>query len=303
MTPAIPALLLAYRRADLLARVLRSIHENEIPRLYVFSDAPADETVAREVQEVRELLRKIDWTETTIIERTVNRGVDDAFVRSISEVLEAHEDVIVLEDDLEFTPGTYAFLCAAMERYRDEKRVMCVGAWASPDITPSGILQPYFSRRANTWVFGTWRRAWKGFPEMNGIELRDRCVAQGIDPACCGDDIPMGATNAGGSGPYDFRFSLHLLLHEGLSLYPAKSMVRHIGYDERSSHYITSEDQWPGPTFPAPAIPDVEWPNIREHPMSGKLWRRKMSRRPSLMRRLARFVPPWARFLKRHQRP
>ena len=296
MKAAVPALLLAYRRADLLARVLQSIRANNIPRLYIFSDAPADDTVAREVQEVRQLIYKIDWTETTIVERTVNRGVDDAFVRSISEVLEVHEEVIVLEDDLEFTPGTYEFLCAAMERYRDEPRVMCIGAWASTDVTPPGVTQPYFSRRANTWVFGIWRRAWKGFPEMNGIELRDLCLARGIDPACCGSDVPAGATRNNGNGPYDYRFNLHMLLHDGLNLYPARSMVSHIGYDERSSHYTASSNKWRDTASPAPAISDIDWPSVTEHPMSAELWRRKMMSRSSLLQRVGRSIFSFARF-------
>ena len=65
---------------------------------------------------------------------------------------------IVFEDDLVCVPGTHAWLCAALEHYRDTTRVSSVSAWNHPRLTPSDVGdRPYFSGRGEIWGWGTWR--------------------------------------------------------------------------------------------------------------------------------------------------
>ena len=110
MTDEIPVALFAYRRADLLARTLASLRANGVPRIYAFSDGPRDPSVAAQVEEVRAVLRAVDWVPIEISESPVNRGIAVAMLTELTVLFERHEALVIIEEDLEFVPGTYAYL-------------------------------------------------------------------------------------------------------------------------------------------------------------------------------------------------
>ena len=118
--PVIPVILFAYRRPDLLRRCLASLRANDVPLIYAFSDGPRDDTVSADVVEVRSLLHAVDWTRVELTESPINLGVSPAVLQGITAVFARHEMAVIVEEDLEFGAGTYAFVCAALRYYRDE---------------------------------------------------------------------------------------------------------------------------------------------------------------------------------------
>jgi len=292
----IPVVLFAYRRADLLRRSLASLRANGVPMIYAFSDGPRDASVAADVEAVRAELRAVDWTRIAVIESPVNLGVSEAEQRGITRVLAEHDTVVIVEEDLEFVPGTYAFLCEALARYRDEPRVFGVTAWTHSRVTPPGVTQPYFTERMCALVWGTWRRAWEGMLDATALERRDECLAKGIDPAKGGRDLVESVIHEQMRGFWDLRFNLHMLARGGLFLYPAHTMVQHIGYDPRATN-TPNVQGWDLEPSAAPALERIAWPAVEEYPGSTELWRLSVDGPPppaartalrSLKRRLAR---------------
>ncbi len=97
---------------------------------------------------------------------------------------------IIFEDDLICVSGTYDYLCAALEHYRDDHRVMSVTGWTHPLVTPTGVTdQPYFDGRAECWVWGTWARAWEGMLDHDALSLMVMCEKNGIDIFRYGTDL------------------------------------------------------------------------------------------------------------------
>jgi hypothetical protein len=268
----IPVALFAYRRADLLERTLASLRANGVSKIYAFSDGPREPSVALQVDEVRAVLRGVDWCAIEISESSTNRGIGVAMLSEVSKLFERHESLVIVEEDLEFVPGTYAFLCAALQHYRDDPRAMGVTAWTHARVTPRGVTQPFFTGRMATFVWATWRRAWAGMGDATALQRRDECLAEGIDPARFGDDLVESPKHEVEKAMWDVRFNLHMLARRGLFLYPAASMVRHTGYDSRAMN-LPSEAGWEDVVVPAPVVRDIRWPTAIEYPGSDLLWR------------------------------
>ncbi|MFI5310334.1 MAG: hypothetical protein ACHQQ3_03810 [Gemmatimonadales bacterium] len=294
MSAEVPVILFAYRRADLLARTLESLRVNRVPLVYAWSDGPRDASVAGDVAEVRRLLREVRWTKLELVEHPRNLGVAASELRGISQVLAEHGEVIAVEEDLEFGPGTYEFLVAALARYRRDARVMGVTAWNHPRVTPADVTTaPYFCGRMSGLMWGTWRRAWAGVADHTAAEFAARCAAQGIDAARYGDDLLDSVAHEEEFGMWDLRFNLHMLAQRGLFLWPARSMVAHIGYEPRATN-SPNAGGWEDAPVPAPPAAGVQWPEVREHPGSAELWRRAVNAPPPpsffgrVRRRLAR---------------
>lgn len=280
MDPIIPVVLYAYARPDHLRRTLKCLRDNNIPLLYAFSDGPKAPEMVGRVNEVRKNLREIDWCEVRLVERTENLGLGKSILTGVAKVFKKHEAIIVFEDDLICVPGTYQYLCAAMEHYKDNPQVMSVTGWTHPLVTPSDITdQLYFDGRAECWVWGTWSRAWKGM-DQDAKTLMLACEARGIDRNQYGADLPLMAENELRQNIWAVRFLYHHILNRGLCLRPPWSMVEHIGFDAQATNAV-SAGQWATlPLRPCPPLP-VEWPEPVENTECPALYQQAFGGNPS----------------------
>lgn len=296
MNGTVPVALFAFRRADLLARTLAALRTNGVTLIHAFSDGARNEADDAGVAEVRRVLHAVDWAEVHLVQRPENVGLYASVVGGISQVLSTHDRVVVCEEDIEFAPGAYAYMCAALERYADEPRVMCICGWTHPRMTPPDAqTAPHFTGRFAEWGWATWRRAWTGFAASGRTDLRDRCIARGIDLGKYGWDIADWFTPGTDRDSWDYNFNLHMLLHDGLALLPPRAMTLHTGYDARSSH-PQDRSAWNDRAESPPPPGEVRWPEVRENPASAELWRIATTPppRPSLAararRKLARMI-------------
>ncbi len=284
----IPVVLFVYARPQHLRRTLGCLKENRVPLIYAFSDGAQNSQDEKEVAEVRQILRQVDWCEMIISERKVNLGLGRSILAGVSEVLNKHEAAIISEDDLICVPGTYNYLCAALRRYRSEQKVMSVTGWTHPAITPSSVTnQPYFDGRAECWCWGTWARAWKGM-DTDAKTLMKRCRQQGIDIYSYGADLVEMAETELRRNIWAVRFLYWHILNRGLCLRPPWGMVEHIGFDTKATNARTESWLKNPPLKPAPTIPE-KWPEALENPECPKLWQKAYGRRLGLLKYLYYF--------------
>jgi hypothetical protein len=291
MSAAVPVALFAFRRADLLTRTLAGLRANRVPLIHAYSDGPRDDAEAADVAEVRRILRSVDWAELRLVERPANLGLNRSLVGGISDTLAAHGEIVVCEDDVEMAAGAYAYLLAALDRYQDETRVMCLNSWTHPRLTPAGAQDaPHFTGRCGGWGWATWRRAWDGFPALPVAELRARCAARGIDTSKYGDDVTDWVTQDAKEVPWDMAFSLYMMLHDGLTLMPPRTMTAHIGYSDARASHVMDATGWEDHPESPPPLDGIRWPPVRENQEAIELWRRAMNAppRPSFVRRIRR---------------
>jgi peptidoglycan/xylan/chitin deacetylase (PgdA/CDA1 family) len=277
---AIPVVLFAYNRPKHVRLTLSCLKKNNVSLIYAFSDGPRSDTDRPLVEEVRSVLRAVDWCELTLFERTENLGLGRSILTGVAEIFQRHEAVIVFEDDLVCVPGTYNYLCSALRHYRDDQRVMSVTGWTHPRVTPSGVQdKPYFDGRAESLVWGAWARSWSGM-KQDAWRLLQQCHQQGIDVFRYGADLPATAKQELQQNVWAVRFIYWHLLQRGLCMRPPWSMVEHIGYGADATN--TKKEEWftNPPLRTAPVPPDT-WPQSVEDPECPRLWQRIYGYPPS----------------------
>jgi hypothetical protein len=279
MNSVVPIALFVYARPNHLQQTLERLRTNQVPLIYAFSDGPRTPDKEPAVAAVREILRTIDWCEVVLCEREENLGLGKSILTGVTSVLSKHEAIIVFEDDLICVPGTYQYLCAALDAYRDNFSVMSVTGWTHPSVTPSNVIeQPYFDGRAECWVWGTWARVWQDM-DKDANTLMQMCEALGIDVYSYGEDLPAMAAVEIQQNIWAVRFLYLHLLHKGLCLRPPHSMVEHIGFDSQATN-ASDGSQWSNPPLKAcPALPE-EWPDSIEHPECAHLWQMTCGTKP-----------------------
>jgi hypothetical protein len=282
MSSPIPVVLFAYARPEHLKRTLACLRENNVPLIFAFADGPKMSDVEPRVREVREMLHRVDWCEIHVVEREKNLGLGKSILTGVSEIFKKYEMFVVFEDDLICVPGTYDYLCAALEHYKDDSKVMSVTGWTHPLTTPRNITdQPYFDGRTDCLVWGSWKRAWQGM-EHDTLSMIEECNRRGIDIYRYGADLVEMAREEGKRNIWAVRFSYLHILKSGICLRPPYSLVQHIGYDADSANVKSIQDYKWHVELPetCPPIP-ITWPPAHENPECPELWQRECGYRPT----------------------
>jgi hypothetical protein len=284
MFNAIPVVVFAYRRIKHLQSVLQCLQRDRVPEIIAYVDGPRGEQDRPAVEAVLALLRSVDWTRITVHAAGSNLGLGRSILAGVTAMAAQYDTFIVFEDDLICVPGTYAWMCAALERYRDDASVMSVTGWTHPRVRPADVVNtPYFDGRAECWVWGTWARAWQGMDET-ALQKIARCSSRGLQPDAYGADLPEMAAVELTSNIWAVRWLYHHLEHGGLCLRPPVSLVEHIGFDSSATNAGLNADGWDNPSLPAIVQVPADWPGPHEHPECAERWREAYPRRTSVRR-------------------
>ena len=161
-----PVVLFVYNRPDHTRRVLAALAANSLiskTQVYVFADGPkekATENDKQKIEAVRVLLREFNlFPITAIFEAEVNLGLADSIINGVSKLLDSHETVIVVEDDLDLSPYFLDYMNRALDCYRFDARVISIGAcnfFGEDD----GLPETFFLPVPDCWGWATWKNRW-----------------------------------------------------------------------------------------------------------------------------------------------
>lgn len=236
MNTEIPVVLICYNRPHHTARVLQALEINGVNNLYIFSDGSKTPEDADTVKQTRSLLKKIDWTKPTIINRETNLGLAESILSAVDHVLEIHDRFILLEDDLIPKDHFFSYMTDCLSRYESVKSVFGVHGYSVP--IPESILikyphDIYFHPRAGSWAWGTWKDRWQYF-RRDIAKAYNQALKNGIDLTIGGHDIP-GILNKTIDGSFNNSWAIYWLLSVylkgGVYIYPTKSHIENIGFD------------------------------------------------------------------------
>lgn len=181
-----PILLFVYNRPGHLRQTVEALQNNVLaPQsdLFIYSDAPKDESSREAVAEVRRLIHSIaGFKSVTITERSENWGLARSIIDGVTTQVNRFGRVIVLEDDLIVAPHFLTFMNDALETYKDEPRV---GHIQACDFTKDPSLPDTFLIKwTGSWGWATWARAWQHFnPDGKALltELKRRRLTRTFD--------------------------------------------------------------------------------------------------------------------------
>jgi hypothetical protein len=223
---------------------LKKCHLASKSELYIYCDGPrndASEIEKAKILETRSIAKKQTWGKATfIIERDKNMGLADSVITGIKEVLEKHNEVIVVEDDLVVGEGFLNYMNRALRLYEKDERVMQVSGFIFDiDIKPEN--KAYLVPLTTTWGWATWKRVWEKvdfFPEDYLNLKKDKALRRRFNLGGAYNYSEMLITQMEGRklSSWGIRFWWDIFKKKGLVVYPDKTLVLNNGFDNTGRH-------------------------------------------------------------------
>lgn len=284
-----PIALFVYNRPQHTERTIKFLQQNELAaesRLFIFSDGAKTTADQDKVAQVREFIKRVDgFKSVEIIESKTNMGLANSVIVGVTKLTANYGQVIVFEDDLISSPYTLSYFNEALNRYREEEKVMHIGAYMYA-LKDENLAQSFFYRAATSWGWATWERAWQHFEPNIDILLKQFDSAKkhafSIENTMnfCKQmqDFKNGKNNS-----WAIRWYASIFLKGGLTLNPSQSLVNNIGHDGTGIHSGLSDiynviiNPQPITQFPTTLVEDEKAYTAIKHFLAnrkGSLWAR-----------------------------
>lgn len=171
-----PIVLFVYNRLDHTKETIYALQKNELAletELYIYSDAAKNEEALEKVNNIREFIKNIEgFKNVHIVERKKNWGLANSIIDGITHVINQHNKVIVLEDDIVTSPYFLTFMNKALDYYQHNEKVWHISGWNYP-ISNQGIGDVYLWRLASGWGWATWSDKWKEYEKNIDKTIND----------------------------------------------------------------------------------------------------------------------------------
>ncbi|BCT91748.1 glycosyl transferase [Lysobacter helvus] len=241
-----PVAFFAFNRAAHAAETLRALAANPeawATTVHAFIDGPRNDAEAERVADVRDVVANaLGFADVQIHASPTNQGLFAAITGGVGRVLAAHDRVIVVEDDVEVSPGFLAYMNAALDRYRDEPRVGSIHGYAPPI---AGLPDYFFLAGADCWGWATWADRWQLFERdprallrtmAERKKLREFTATHGAQSL-----LQLVQRAQGRSQSWATQWHASLFLAGRHTLHPGHSFVRNTGNDESGAHAVASD--------------------------------------------------------------
>ncbi len=242
---AAPIALFVYNRPVHTKRTLDSLSQCSMigeSKLYVFSDGPRKNATSKDIaviDEVREMVRQIDFASSAdFVFHPTNLGLSNSIVGGVSHVLNNHESVIVLEDDLIVGAEFLTFMNLALEKYACQPEIMHVSGYM-PNL--NGVFpEVALISLTHSWGWATWKRAWKDYnPDASYLlgEIKKRKLTYLFNyNGSFNFSRLLRRTRDGKRNSWAVRWYASIFLAGGLALNSVSSLVQNIGHDSSGTH-------------------------------------------------------------------
>jgi len=161
-----PIVLFVYNRPWHTKKTIEALKNNKLAEesdLFIFADNTIDEKNKESVDSVRSYVKTIDGFKTVnIVERETNFGLANNVISGVTEVIDRYSKVIVLEDDIVCSRTYLSYMNKLLSNYQYNEKIYSVTGYTYPiEIPVNYKYDVYFSPRASSWGWGTWKDRWK----------------------------------------------------------------------------------------------------------------------------------------------
>lgn len=272
-----PIVLTVYNRPWHTEKTLRALKANDLADqsiLYIYSDGPkplASPVDIEKIENVRQIAKSEKWCkEVHVIESSSNMGLVNSFVKGVTEIVNRYGKVIVLEDDQITSKGFLKYVNEALELYKNDQQVMHISAYMYPAKFKCKETT-FFLNIQSCPGWGTWKRAWDHYNHdaadhlkyfSQSKKLKKKFDIEGHAYFFAQLQKNVETTNFS----FAVRWYASCLRSGGLSLFPAKSLVKNIGMDGTGVHCepTTMYDVEPVDYLEIEKIPIVENELVRK---------------------------------------
>lgn len=233
-----PIIVFAYKRPNELMQTLTSLKANYLSAqsdLYIFVDGPKRPEDKEKVEAVKQIVDKIDGFKNIYRAYSEkNHGLASSVIKGVSEVIEKHGTVIVLEDDLITSPNFLDYMNKCLKEYGENRKVFSITGYSFPFSRPENYnYDAYFFPRTGSWGWATWRDRWEKVDwSVLDYERFIKDPDQRRDFNFGGiDRVRMLKRQQNGEvDSWAIRFCYSQFKNQALTVHPAISKVQNIGF-------------------------------------------------------------------------
>lgn len=229
----------AFNRPGCLSKTILSYLEcdgRQDDDIFVFIDGPrvssSDKTLVEDCYRVaKELLPK-----AIIHSRIENMGLKASVSSGISEVSADCDAMIVIEDDLILDVKFYEYMVKSLIRYADNRVVYQIAGF---NYHASGIGENFFLPIITSWGWATWSDRWEGFDietdYVSLISTRKKRKRYDFNNSFSFSKM-LRKESKGNISSWAIRWYSYVFSNDGLTLYPASSLVINEGFTDSGTH-------------------------------------------------------------------
>ena len=159
-----PVVFFGYNRPYHTIKSLEYLKKNKLSSktdIYIYIDGPKQNSYDKiKVKLVKNIVKKLKgFKSKKIFFRSKNLGLSKNFISGITQVLKTHESVIVLEDDNLVSKYFLDYINSGLNIYKDDQKICAINGFSYP-VSKKNLPNHFLVKGADTWGWGTWRRAW-----------------------------------------------------------------------------------------------------------------------------------------------
>ncbi|MGI8584331.1 MAG: glycosyltransferase family A protein [Chitinophagaceae bacterium] len=244
-----PIVLFVYNRPTHTQQTLEALAKNDLADksiLYVYCDGAkegSDDKGKEKIKSTREVVKSRQWCkEVIVIEQDKNNGLANSIISGVTDIVNKHGSIIVLEDDIIVSPYFLKYMNDGLRVYKDEQKVICIHSYNYP-INASRLPETFFMRGADCWGWATWARGWSLF-ESDAKKLLSR-----MDDESLHFEFDMEGTY-----PYIQMLKYQIenkvdswaicwhasaFINNKYTLYPKTTLIYNAGFDNSGTHNET----------------------------------------------------------------
>jgi hypothetical protein len=168
-------LLIGYNRPELLFKRISEIAVMNLDHIYISIDGGNDSHSKEMIELIKSAQSLLSKSKTlSITHHEKNLGMSKHITESITSVLDSHDSVAVVEDDIKLNKYFFRNICNGLDILRDRKALGTVSAFSPLNFKGEKIFKntwrstPYFY----CWGWGCTKESWENYRmEINDSDL------------------------------------------------------------------------------------------------------------------------------------
>lgn len=247
-----PVIIFGYNRKTHIELVLNALEKCELSteiEVYIFLDGSKNDKDIELVKYTRSYIKEFsdnhNFKKLSVNYSKDNNGLSKSIIKGVTQIINKHEKVIVLEDDSLPNKDFLVFMNKSLKTYESNKNIGHIGGYTLPIKFPIDFSEDVFLvSRGSSCAWATWKSRWdlvdwdvKGYKKFKyNIRERYKFNSSGTDKSLMLDYQMLGILDS-----WAIRFSYSMFENKMYALLPRYSLIENIGFDGSGTNSDTTE--------------------------------------------------------------